>query len=60
VEKYPSPIDDIQVMEVLKGEKELCAVEATAFLVELLFALEVVEELSPIDESIPNRSECEM
>ena len=38
-------------MEVLKGEEQFCAVEATAFLVKLLFALEVVEELSSIDES---------
>ena len=38
-------------MEVLVGEEEFCAVEATAFLVELLLALKVVEELSSIDES---------
>jgi len=38
-------------MEVLEGEEEFCAVKAAAFLVKLLFALEVVEELSSIDES---------
>jgi hypothetical protein len=38
-------------MEVLEGEEELCAVKATAFLVELLFALKVVEELSSVDKS---------
>jgi hypothetical protein len=47
-------------MEVLKGEKELCAVETTALLVELLFALKVVEELSSINESRPRRSEREV
>ena len=38
-------------MEVLEGEEKFCTVEATAFLVELLFTLEVVEEFSSIDES---------
>jgi hypothetical protein len=47
-------------MEVLEGEEEFCAVEATAFFVKLLFALEVVEELSPVDESISRRSEREV
>ena len=47
-------------MEVLEGEEEFCTVEATAFFVELLFALEVVEELSPVDESISRRSEREV
>ena len=51
-----SPVHDIQVMEVLKSEKKLCAIETTTFLVELLFALKMMEELSSIDESIPSRS----
>jgi hypothetical protein len=38
-------------MKVLEGEEEFCAVKATAFLVELLFALKMMEELSSIDES---------
>ena len=38
-------------MKVLKGKKKLCAVKATAFFIELLFALEMVEELSSVDES---------
>jgi hypothetical protein len=45
------PVDDIEVMEVLQREKELRAIEATTFFIEFLFALEVMEELSPIDES---------
>jgi hypothetical protein len=47
-------------MEVLEGEKKLCAVETTTFLVELLFALKMVEKLSSIDESTPSRSEREV
>jgi hypothetical protein len=38
-------------MKVLKGEKKLCAVKATTFLIELLLALEMVEELSSVNES---------
>jgi hypothetical protein len=47
-------------VEVLEGEEEFCAVEATAFFVKLLFSLEVVEELSPVDESTSRRSEREV
>ena len=43
-------------MEMLKSEKKLCAIEATTLLVKLLFALEMVEELSSVDESTPSRS----
>lgn len=46
-------------MKVLKGEEKLRAVKAATFLVELLFALEVVEELSSIDESTPSQSDNE-
>jgi hypothetical protein len=38
-------------MKVLKGKEKLCAVKATTLFVELLFALEMVEELSSVDES---------
>jgi hypothetical protein len=38
-------------MEVLQCEKELRAIEATTFFIEFLFALEVMEELSPVDKS---------
>jgi hypothetical protein len=38
-------------MKVLQGEKEFCAIEATAFFVEFLFALEVMEELPSVNES---------
>jgi hypothetical protein len=47
-------------MEVLKGEKKFCAVKAATFLVELLFALKMVEELSSVNESRPSLSEREM
>jgi len=46
-------------MEMLESKEQFRAVESTAFLVELLFALEVVEELSSVDESILSRSESE-
>jgi hypothetical protein len=46
-------------MKVLKGKKKLCAIKATAFLVELLFALKMVEELSSVDESTPSQSDSE-
>ena len=42
-------------MKVLKGKKKLCAVKVTTFLIELLFMLEMVEELSSIDESTPSQ-----
>jgi len=58
VEVYCLPIDDIEIMKVLEGEEKFCAVKTTAFLVELLFALEMVEELSSIDESTSRRSGC--
>lgn len=51
VEVYCLPIDDIEIMKVLEGEEKFCAVKTTALFVELLFALEMVEELSSIDES---------
>jgi hypothetical protein len=60
MEVYCLPIDHIEIVKVLEGEEEFCAVETTAFLIELLFALEVVEELSSIDESISRRSVCEV
>jgi hypothetical protein len=44
-------------VEVLEGEKEFRAIEATAFLVELLLTLEVVEELSSVDKPASRRSE---
>jgi hypothetical protein len=46
-------------MKVLKGKKKLCAVKATTFFIELLFALEMVEELSSVDESTPSQSDSE-
>jgi hypothetical protein len=46
-------------MKVLKGKKKLCAVKATTFFIELLFALEMVEELSSIDKSTPSQSDSE-
>jgi len=46
-------------MKVLKGEKKLCAVKATTFLIELLLALEMVEELSSVDESTLRQSDSE-
>jgi hypothetical protein len=46
-------------MKVLKGKKKLCAVKATTFFIKLLFALEMVEELSSVDESTPSQSETE-
>ncbi len=46
-------------MKVLKGKKKLCAVKATTFFIELVFALEMVEELSSVDESTPSQSDSE-
>jgi len=43
-------------MKVLECKEKFCAVKTTAFLVEPLFMLEVVEELSSIDESTSRRS----
>ncbi len=44
-------------MKVLEGKKKLCAVKTTTFLIELLFALEMVEELSSVDESTVHRAD---
>lgn len=57
--EYRSPIDDIEIVKVLESEEKFCAVKTTAFLVELLFALEMVKELSSIDESTSRRSGCD-
>jgi hypothetical protein len=46
-------------MKVLKGKEEFRAVKATTFFIELLFALEMVEELSSVDESTPSQSDNE-
>ena len=46
-------------MKVLKGKKKFCAVKATTFFIELLFALEMMEKLSSVDESTPNQSDSE-
>jgi hypothetical protein len=46
-----SPVDNIKIMEVFQCKKEFCAVEATTFFVEFLFALEVMEEFSSVNES---------
>jgi len=46
-------------MKVLKGKKKLCAVKATTFFIELLFALEMMEELSSVDESTTSQSDSE-
>jgi hypothetical protein len=46
-------------MKVLKGKKKLCAVKATTFFIELLFALEVVKKLSSVDKSTPSQSDSE-
>ena len=44
-------------MKVLKGKKKLCTVKATTFFIELLFALEMMEELSSVNESTPSQSD---
>ena len=41
-------------MKVLKGKKKLGTVKATTFFIELLFALEMMEELSSVNESTPS------
>ena len=46
-------------MKVLKGKEKLCAVKVTTFFIELLFALEMMEELSSVDEPIPSQSDSE-
>jgi hypothetical protein len=46
-------------MKVLKGKEKLCAVKATTFFVELEFALEMMEELSSVDEPTPSQSDSE-
>ncbi len=46
-------------MKVLKGKKKLCAVKATTFFIELLFVLEMMEELSSADESTASQSDSE-
>jgi hypothetical protein len=46
-------------MKVLKGTDKLCAVKATRFFIELLFALEMTEELSSVDDSTPRQSDSE-
>lgn len=45
------PIHNVELMQVLQSEQQLCAIEPAALLVEALFALEVVEELPAIDKS---------
>ena len=47
-----APVDDVELMKMLEGEKEFSAVEATALFVEPLLALQVVEKLSAIDEPV--------
>jgi hypothetical protein len=46
-------------MKVLKGKEKLRAVKATTFFIELLFTLEMMEELSSVDESTPSQSDNE-
>lgn len=45
------PIHNVELMQVLQSEQQLCAIEPAALLVEALFALKVVEELPAIDKS---------
>jgi hypothetical protein len=36
-------IHDIQIVQVFECKKEFCVIEVTAFIIELLFTLEMVE-----------------
>ena len=45
------PVDHIELVEMLQRKKQLCAVETRSLLVKPLFTLQVVEELSAIDET---------
>lgn len=47
------PVDHVQLVEVLQGEQELSTVETAALFIEPLFTLQVVEQLSTIDETEP-------
>ena len=45
------PVDNIELVQVLKREEQFSTVEARPLLIEPLFTLQVVEELSSVDES---------
>ena len=45
-------VDHVELVQVFESQQKLCAVEARPHLVEPLFSLEVVEELSAVDEAV--------
>jgi hypothetical protein len=47
-----APVDDVELMQMLQSQQELCTVEPTSFLVEALLPLKVVEQLSSIDKAV--------
>ena len=47
-----APVDDVEPVEVLKRTEQLGRVEPTPALVELALTLQVVEELSSVDEPV--------
>lgn len=42
-------IYDVEAMQVLQRTKQFCSIEPTTALVELAFALQVIEQLSTVD-----------
>lgn len=42
-------IYDVEAMQVLQCTEQFCSIEPTTVLVELAFALQVIEQLSPVD-----------
>ena len=47
-----APVNNVKLMQVLQRQQELCAVEPASLLIETLFALKMVEELSTVNETV--------
>lgn len=54
--RFEVTVDNVELMQMLEREEELRAIKARALLVEPLITLQMVEELSSIDESVCMRS----
>lgn len=51
--RVDEPIHNIQFVQVFESKKQLGTIEARTFLVETLFTLQVVEQLSAVDKAVP-------